>query len=636
MEKTRTTKEETETIRAWVQTVFRKRRQLVRYGSYESRLIVGAALLHMLVTVGLFAVGRAQIEPSLVDRDGIMESLASDSYNYRREALGLPIVNENDPGAEPEQPWNAHVKILSAEFAIFGRLFGYTILSAEPFNLLSYVSILILVMMLGREIGSRRIALVAVGIVAVWPSLLLHSTQFLKDPPFIALALALILIVTTWLTRTYNWRGTLISGVALSVAAGLLLLIRLKFAGFVVAIVFFGFTYLIIRQLLERRWLRRNLICPVLLLFVTVAAVFYLAATYNQKFKRYPSDQSGVVKLSAPVGQLHTVLYRERASFKNTTAPSTYARLSGLNDQALRGIAAARFDFNNSYAGSGSLIDGDVYFHSFKDVLSYLPRALAIGLWAPFPNMWFGAGKHVGIAGRLLSGGETLFMYLCGLLALVAVWRAPHRLANWLLLSIYALGVTGLGLVVSNIGALYRVRYLFLILLIVLAVKGLESIVTSWTAGRSIPLAANPPKNLQRGGAGNQKAIKGLAVIVMTTCVVAATWAFFGGSAVATGASSAMLDFTLVNRTRSGIHAIYLSPHESAAWEENVLGDGKLDNGQMVTIRFRPETRSAVWDLRVELNRGDKAEWKNLTLGEISKIILRVSEDEQVFYAEIE
>ena len=160
-------KEGVETIKTSVRTLFLKARQLIRGRSFESRLIAGAALLHIVVTVGLFAIGRAQIAPSLVDRDGVMESLASDSYNYRREALGLPIVNENEPGAEPEVTWNAHVKVVSLEFAILGRFFGYTILSAEPFNLLSYVSILILVMMLGREIGTRRIALLAAGIVAV-------------------------------------------------------------------------------------------------------------------------------------------------------------------------------------------------------------------------------------------------------------------------------------------------------------------------------------------------------------------------------------------------------------------------------------------------------------------------------------
>ena len=523
--------------------------QFVSYGSYGSRLIAAAALLHVVVTVGLFVVGRSQIAPSLIDRDGIMESLAHDSYDYRREALGLPIINEDDPGAEPQQPRHAHVKVLALEFAIFGRFFGNTILSAEPFNLLSYVSILILVMMLGREMGIRRFALVAVGIVAVWPTFLLHSTQFLKDSPFIALALALILIVTTWLTRTYTWRDAVIYGLALSLTSGLLLLIRLKFAGFIFAIICAGFVCLIIRQVVQARLLYRNLICPVLILSVTALTAFYLPNP-DERFKQNPSDQIGVYKLNDPE-PLHTVLYRERTSDKTTMTPSISAKVSSLAGRALRGAAAARFDFSNSYRGSGSLIDRDVYFNSYTDLFRYLPRALAIGLWAPFPNMWFGAGKQVGTTGRLLAGAESLFMYLCGLLALVAIWRAPRGLANWLLLSIYALGVTGLGLIVSNVGALYRVRYLFLILLIVLAVKGLESIGASWMAGRSIPLEDNEPNKPQRGQAGNQKAIKGLPVIVMAVLVVAATWAFFGAPAVATGASSASTSSWAASRSRS-------------------------------------------------------------------------------------
>lgn len=608
--------------------------QFVSYGSYGSRLIAAAALLHVVVTVGLFVVGRSQIAPSLIDRDGIMESLAHDSYDYRREALGLPIINEDDPGAEPQQPRHAHVKVLALEFAIFGRFFGNTILSAEPFNLLSYVSILILVMMLGREMGIRRFALVAVGIVAVWPTFLLHSTQFLKDSPFIALALALILIVTTWLTRTYTWRDAVIYGLALSLTSGLLLLIRLKFAGFIFAIICAGFVCLIIRQVVQARLLYRNLICPVLILSVTALTAFYLPNP-DERFKQNPSDQIGVYKLNDPE-PLHTVLYRERTSDKTTMTPSISAKVSSLAGRALRGAAAARFDFSNSYRGSGSLIDRDVYFNSYTDLFRYLPRALAIGLWAPFPNMWFGPGKQVGTAGRLLSGAETLVMYLVELLILVALWRARADLANWLWLSIYTLGVTGLGLIVSNVGALYRARYLFLILLIILAVKSLEGILTSWKTGRPIAPERNSPNSPQRAKRGNPKAIKGLAVIAILLCVLAATWGFFGRSAIAPGASSGVLDFTLINRTRSSLNGIYLSPHDSAVWQENVLSEQKLPNGQMVTIRFSPEQQPAAWDLRVEVNSKGGAEWKNLSLREISKIILRVSEDEKVFFAEIE
>ena len=70
-------------------------------------------------------------------------------------------------------------------------------------------------------------------------------------------------------------------------------------------------------------------------------------------------------------------------------------------------------------------------------------------------------------------------MYVIGLLALLAVLRPPHRLAALLLLSITILGVTLLGLVVPNIGALYRFRYVFWVLLIILGAKGFEVIRVS-------------------------------------------------------------------------------------------------------------------------------------------------------------
>jgi hypothetical protein len=120
-------------------------------------------------------------------------------------------------------------------------------------------------------------------------------------------------------------------------------------------------------------------------------------------------------------------------------------------------------------------------------VILYLPRAFEAGMWAPFPGMWVSAGRRVGSAGRLLSGAETLAMYLCELLALAGILRAPRCLPAWLLLSVAALGVTALGLVLSNVGALYRVRYPFLMLFIILGVKGSVSVAAALRRGASGP-----------------------------------------------------------------------------------------------------------------------------------------------------
>jgi hypothetical protein len=91
--------------------------------------------------------------------------------------------------------------------------------------------------------------------------------------------------------------------------------------------------------------------------------------------------------------------------------------------------------------------------------------------------------------------------------------------------------------------------------------------------------------------------------------------------------AAAALDFTLVNFTRFNLHAVYVSPHDSTGWEENVLGRDQLFDGDFIKIRFSAEEKADTWDLRVEDENGNNAEWKNLNLREISRITLRTGDD---------
>jgi hypothetical protein len=95
-----------------------------------------------------------------------------------------------------------------------------------------------------------------------------------------------------------------------------------------------------------------------------------------------------------------------------------------------------------------------------------------IGFFAPFPRMWFQSGSY-GSAGRLLSGAETLVMYFLYVAAAVCVWRNRRRIEMWLLFLVATMGTIGLGLVVVNAGALYRLRYVFWIMFIIMAAESL-------------------------------------------------------------------------------------------------------------------------------------------------------------------
>lgn len=92
--------------------------------------------------------------------------------------------------------------------------------------------------------------------------------------------------------------------------------------------------------------------------------------------------------------------------------------------------------------------------------------------------MWVQPGTF-GIAGRLLSGLETLAMYFLYVAAGFSVWRERRNAKVWLLLLVATIGMIALGLVVVNAGALFRIRYVFWMLLIVPAVEEILKLTKS-------------------------------------------------------------------------------------------------------------------------------------------------------------
>src|SRR5437868_14505223 len=81
-------------------------------------------------------------------------------------------------------------------------------------------------------------------------------------------------------------------------------------------------------------------------------------------------------------------------------------------------------------------------------------------------------------------------------------------------------------------------------------------------------------------------------------------------------------DFTLVNSTGVEIHELYVSPHKSNEWEEDVLGQDTLPDGDSVTIHFSPREKAKLWDLKIVDKEGNSIEWESLNLLEIAKVTL--------------
>lgn len=433
------------------------------------RFLLAAALFHLVLTVTVVTLGRNVFLPGTFDTNGTATSIASDGVGHREDTVVLAqTLRSGEFNSWFNSAYPFHVKLYSISFAIFGSLLGFNILAGEPVNLLCYLGILMLVWKLGEEIFDSRAGLVAALVVALWPSFALHTTQLLKDPLFIFGMLALILAMMRLLKGTCSWRKALLNGLVAASITALLWKVRADMGPVLVATVTLGAAALGLRQFQLRRVTAPSLAGMVLNVILTASAILWLPVYRDSDNPRHREREAA------------------KARVINSTEMRPVVRWWQLGAQ----VSTVRLRFVTMYPEASANIDVNVQFTNTMDLIRYLPRATVIGFFAPFPKMWFETGNSVGSLGRILAGVEMLLMYVIEALAMVGLWRgwrARRGLSVWLLFSIAAIGTIALGLVVANVGTLYRLRYVFLILLIILAARGAAHIL-DWLTKRQAPM----------------------------------------------------------------------------------------------------------------------------------------------------
>ena len=403
------------------------------------RYLILAGAIHVALTMAIFLIGHFRVLPNTFNENGIGITFAIDGKTYNRVAADLVDqwkTNGFIAWIETKAP--LHSRLHSVSFMLFGWLLGYNILGAEPLNLFYFLAILSCVYFLGRELFDAQTGLLAAAIVAVWPTFLLHSTQLIRDPLSIACLLALMVVLTTVLSREFNWRNAILIGVAGAALVTLFWLARGNMWNVVVVAVAITLAMLVGRMIHAKKFMPGN----ALVMLLTIVAL-----------------------VVAPSQLESTTLPGVRPPNVTLTIPSTIQQMSGR-----------RAGFR-SYTSQASNIDEDVQFQGMGDVVRYLPRAFVIGFLAPFPNMWIEAGSF-GHASRLASGFEMLVMYVGYFFAGLCVWRERRNLKMWLVFLVATIGMLALGLVVVNAGALFRIRYAFWMMLIVLAARGILDRIT--------------------------------------------------------------------------------------------------------------------------------------------------------------
>ena len=105
--------------------------------------------------------------------------------------------------------------------------------------------------------------------------------------------------------------------------------------------------------------------------------------------------------------------------------------------------------------------------------------------------------------------------------------------------------------------------------------------------------------------------------------------AAFGALAITgTSAQAGEQDFALVNSTGYEISELYVAPSESSDWQEDVLGQDTLDDGQKAKISFSRDTDTCQWDLKVIYSDDNSsAEWHSVDLCQLSVVTIKYNAD---------
>ena len=157
--------------------------------------------------------------------------------------------------------------------------------------------------------------------------------------------------------------------------------------------------------------------------------------------------------------------------------------LPGYVDGILKRVYAYREYFYRATSNKmpGSTFDQGRFLNSAENMVRYLPRALQIGIFSPFPEMWFQPGTApVYKVMRRVNGLEMLCLYVAmlGLVPAIYYWR--RRIEIWVILGFFIYFTLVPIYVLPNIGTMVRYRYAP-----IMAIAGLGvAAIGMWLQGR--------------------------------------------------------------------------------------------------------------------------------------------------------
>jgi putative peptidoglycan lipid II flippase len=369
---------------------------------------------------------------------------------------------------------SAHVTAISILYMIFGH--DPTLI--VPVNAAVHATGGLLIFLVTRELSGKEpigayAGIVASGLFILFPSALNWYGQLHKDGYAIVGTLLILLTLLKAVRRptaVSSWIALVTCYVAGVMIVASVRPYNLKILLFILS----GAWLAILVAAALRRQLRRSV--ALLLFFLMGMAVLGGAETLIQteKAKQVELGIQNAVRGIQDSPFIHTAFrFTAEESYVNLPIDNwQWQKASWLPDRieniielAAR-MRAGLIDYGLRVKAK-SLIDPDIAPRNITKVVCYLPRGLQVGMFAPFPSSWL---ANISIS-RMVAAGEMFIYYLCipGILFLLWYNRSPAVLLSLYFSSFFLLVQ---GFTIANLGTLYRLRYGFLFILLLMGVLG--------------------------------------------------------------------------------------------------------------------------------------------------------------------